>query len=69
MVRIIVSALGVFSPISAGSIINWTHKDTLNYLNTEKSIYKKRNLTGGIVAFDWENQNARNLSKDWKVID
>tara|TARA_B100000579_G_scaffold193110_1_gene157864 strand:- start:997 stop:2232 length:1236 start_codon:yes stop_codon:yes gene_type:complete len=66
LVRIIVSALGVFSPISAGSIINWTHKDTLNYLNTEKSIYKKRNLTGGIVAFDWENQNARNLSKDWK---
>ena len=66
LIRIIVSALGVFSPISAGSIINWTHKDTLNYLNTEKSIYKKRNLTGGIVAFDWENQNARNLSKDWK---
>ncbi len=66
LIRIIISALGVFSPISAGSIINWTHKDTLNYLNTEKSIYKKRNLTGGIVAFDWENQNARNLSKEWK---
>ena len=66
LIRIIISALGVFSPISAGSIVNWTHKDTLNYLNTEKSIYKKRNLTGGIVAFDWENQNARNLSKEWK---
>ena len=66
LIRIIISALGVFSPISAGSIINWTHKDTLNYLNTEKSIYKKRNLTGGIVAFDWQNQNARNLSKEWK---
>tara|TARA_B100001029_G_scaffold18309_1_gene12184 strand:- start:446 stop:1699 length:1254 start_codon:yes stop_codon:yes gene_type:complete len=66
LVRIVLTAYGIFSPISNGTIKEWTHSETLKYLQVPKEIENKRNLTGGIVGLDWSNKNARKISEDWK---
>ena len=66
LLRIVLTAYGIFSPISNGTIKEWTHIETLKYLQVSKSIQNKRNLTGGIIGFDWSNHYARKIAEDWK---
>jgi len=65
-VRIILSNLGFFSPISAGKVTDYTHESTLKNLKFPEKFQNKRMLTGGFACFDWENESSRNLLYDWK---
>ena len=63
--RIVLSAFGFVSPFSVGSIKEWTHPSVLDVLSVKSNIAKKRNLTGGLVGFDYSNENSMKLLKDW----
>mgnify|MGYP001262914536 FL=1 len=66
LVRVVLSAKGFFSPISAGKLQDYTNPDTLKYLNIDNKYLDKRMLTGGFVCFDWENNDSIKLLDDWK---
>ncbi len=66
LVRIVLSNIGFFSPISAGDIKTYTHPSTLNNLNFPEKYKKKRMLTGGFCCFDWENKESKELLLKWK---
>ena len=63
--RIVLTAFGFISPFSIGSIKEWTHPNVLNVLSVKSNISKKRNLTGGLVGFDYSNENSMKLLQDW----
>lgn len=63
--RIVLSAFGFVSPFSVGSIKEWTHPNVLDVLSVKSNISKKRNLTGGLVGFDYNNENSMKLLIDW----
>ena len=65
-IRVILTSKGFYSPLSAGSVVDWTHKNTLKYLSVSNSLLKKRNLTGGIVGFNFSNEKSRTLAEKWK---
>lgn len=65
-VRIVLSNLGFFSPISAGRVKNYTYISTLKYFDILKMDQQKRMLTGGFVCFDWENESSKELLYKWK---
>lgn len=67
-VRIVLSNIGFFSPISAGNIKDYTHKKTLNNLNFPKKYKNKRMLTGGFCCFDWDNKESKELLNNWKIL-
>lgn len=57
---------GFISPFSVGKIKEWTHPKTLKkFLHEDPQIGNKRNLTGGLVGFSWQNPEARNVAKEW----
>jgi len=66
LVRVVLSAKGFFSPISAGKLKDFTHSETLKYLNVDNKYFNKRMLTGGFACFDWENKDSVKLLDDWK---
>jgi Protein of unknown function (DUF1647) len=64
--RKIVNNVGMYSPVSQGLIVEWTHPETLKYLNVSKNLMRRRNLTGACVSAKYENLKARNLVCQWK---
>ena len=65
-VRIVLSNLGFFSPISAGRVKDYTHNSTLKNLDILKKDEQKRMLTGGFACFDWESKSSKELLYEWK---
>lgn len=64
-IRSILKAIGLYSPKSSGTVKDWTHPKTLNYLNASNSISHKNNLFGASVAVDYENTLAREVIEKW----
>ena len=56
---------GFFSPYAAGTIQEWTHPQTLNFLKATAIVSKGANCNGAIVGFDSENQKALKLLDSW----
>lgn len=67
-VRIVLSYIGFFSPISAGRVRDYTFPSTLEELNFPNKYLNKRMLTGGFSCFDWENVESRELLKKWQIL-
>ena len=67
-VRIVLSYIGFFSPISAGRVRHYTFPSTLEELNFPNKYLNKRMLTGGFSCFDWENVESRELLKKWQIL-
>lgn len=61
---------GFISFHSTGLIKDWTHTDVLKELGIYKNekILNSRNLMGGIVGFDYNNEKAVNLLKKWNKL-
>ena len=68
LVRIVLSAIGFFSPISAGNLREYTYIKTLESLDVPMSMYKKRMLTGGFIGFDWESKKAMKILDKWNSL-
>ena len=56
---------GFYSPYSNGKIKEWTHPDTLSFLNCSENLYSRRNLTGGIVGINPKSEFGINLISKW----
>ena len=65
LIRIKVKKSGLYSPYSHGNIARWTYSKTLKFLNTSKTSLKKKNLSGGCIAIDYQNKRARELIIKW----
>lgn len=63
--RIIIKK-GFYSPYSNGSIKQWTHQETLNELSATKDIENKRNLTGGLIGVNTNDEKVVKLIQRWK---
>ena len=66
-IQLLTLHFGFFSPYSTGRIIDWTHPETLHFLNLPSSSWKKPNCNGAIVSFDLSNENAMNLLSNWSA--
>ena len=64
-VLIVLTCKGFFSPMSAKTVKDLTFKSTIDTLQLKPSLLNKRNLTGGFVAFDWNNNKSRKLAELW----
>ena len=56
---------GFFSPYSSGTIEEWTHPRTLNFLKAIAIVSQGANCNGAIVGFDSGNQKALGLLESW----
>ena len=65
LLRIALTFTGFYSPLSNGTIQEWTHRSVLEAFSVEDKIRRRRNLTGGVVGFNYDNLNSRNIAKQW----
>ena len=63
--RIALTFTGIYSPLSNGTLQEWTHRSVLEAFNVKDKIKRKRNLTGGVVGFNFDNLDSRNIAKQW----
>jgi hypothetical protein len=66
--RKIVELYGFYSPFSKGTVKDWTHPKTLEYLNIDKgnTILKQRNLNGANVVANYNNTKAKKIIDEWR---
>lgn len=62
-IRRILKIRGFYSPISTGVVKEWTHEGMIRYLNITDDIFKKRNLSGGVVGYNNNNRKAKLLAE------
>ena len=65
LVLIILTDKGFFSPISTGRVYDFTHPKVLKSLSNILPLQNERNLTGGFICFDWENNDVKKLITEW----
>lgn len=65
-VRIVLNFSGFLSPLSNGTIEQWTHNKTLEYMSVSNKILNKRNLTGGIIGVNPNDEKSLNLIEEWQ---
>jgi hypothetical protein len=64
--RKVVQWKGFYSPFAKGSVADFTHRGTLEYLHADKPIFRKRNLAGFCVAADHRSAKAREFVRRWR---
>ena len=65
-VLIVLTCKGFFSPMSAKRVKDLTHISTIKTLELPDKFLNKRNLTGGFVGFDWQDDKSRELASLWR---
>ena len=65
LLKSIIKKNGFYSPQSSDTIKRWTHPQTLKALDTNEKVYKKRNVSGGIVGFAINSEKMKDLLLDW----
>ena len=64
--RKFINKIGIYTPHSSGTIGDWTHPKTLNYMQASEALLDKKNVTGGCVAIDYRHAHARAIVEQWK---
>lgn len=59
---------GLYSPISQGKIVDWTHEGTLRMLGVTHEVKQMANRSGGVVAVNWNILRAREIIQRWKSL-
>jgi len=65
LIKSIILKNGFYSPESSDDIQKWTHPKTLQALNVDSQLLKKRNFSGGIVGFAKKNYKSKALLRNW----
>lgn len=63
--RKIISYCDIYSPISFGTVREWTHPRMLENFEVPEHIRSKRNRSGGCVALNYNSVKARSVIEDW----
>jgi len=63
----VLNKYGFYSPISNGTIEEWTHIKTIRSFNLSNNdkIKKRFNLTGGLVGIDTSNAQSKEIIEQW----
>ncbi len=63
----VIKSQGVYSPISAGTVRQWTHPGCLAYFDVQQNdpMLEARPRNGAIIGFDTDNANAWNMLEMW----
>lgn len=66
-IRKILELYGFYSPFSKGTISEWTHPKTLEYMGSlnDKFIVRQQNLNGACVSANYNNIAVRNVIQKW----
>jgi len=64
LIKTLIGANGFYATYSSNKIKDWTHKDTLKYLDFPKNLYEKRNFMSGIVGVS-KNILTMKIIKEW----
>jgi hypothetical protein len=67
-IRRILRSVGFYSPTSQGTVLQWTHPSTLEYLRAERWVTRKQNLNGACVAFNPEFATVKLLADRWREL-
>ena len=67
-VRRYISAEGVFSPFSLGTLEQWTHPLTSGQFGFSKTALRRRNANGALVGFDLADARGRELLTRWAFL-
>ncbi len=65
-IRNVIEKHGFYSPVSKGTIGEWIHPKTIEYLNVEHDLLDKRNLSGTVVGFNLECSKAVRFIEKWR---
>jgi hypothetical protein len=66
LMRKLVQWKGFYSPFAKGTVADWTHPATLEYLNVEPAIRRKQNLAGCCVAVNHRSPEAGKFVERWR---
>jgi hypothetical protein len=64
--RKVVQEKGFYSPFSKGTVAEWTHPATLEYLGAGESVARKRTLAGYCVAANHRFPKSRMFVERWR---
>ena len=59
---------GLFSPYSSGTIAQWTHPETLLYMNLSSQHLSSNNCNGALVSVLLSNDDAVSIVRKWKEL-
>lgn len=65
-IRNVIKNYGFYSPISGGTIKEWTHPQTLEYMKVPDDMLNNRNLAGTAVAINFNYPDALKLVELWE---
>ncbi|MCP4000616.1 MAG: DUF1647 domain-containing protein [Gammaproteobacteria bacterium] len=63
--RQIINDRGFYTPQSGGTVRDWTHRGTLEYLSVPDHVLSKKNRACGLVGFDTRRKSAMTLIEVW----
>jgi hypothetical protein len=61
----IINNHGIYSPVSSGDIVRWTHPTTIKLMNGYEYC-KKECRAGGVVGINYNIEWCKDLIKEWK---
>tara|TARA_B100001057_G_scaffold500029_1_gene613082 strand:+ start:29553 stop:30764 length:1212 start_codon:yes stop_codon:yes gene_type:complete len=65
LLKIVLTAVGIYIPSSPGKIKDWTHNKTIENFGFDKTLMNKRNLASGMIGFNSENKLTIKIINEW----
>lgn len=59
---------GIYAALALGTIEEWTHPDTLKYMETPKEVASKPMFASGFVTINKDNEKAVSLLRKWREL-
>ena len=59
---------GLYSPVSQGTLLHWTHTSTLKAMKVIDELLSTRNRSGGVVGVDPSHRVAVDIIQQWKML-
>ena len=66
MIRKIINSIGLYSPRSSGTIRDWTHPKTLEFMKVSEEILDMRNVNGACIAVNPRIDKAMTIINQWR---
>ena len=63
--KTIILNIGFYSPLSNGYVYQWTHNTTLDLLNIDSHILRKRMLNAAIIGLNTQNNKYKEFILNW----
>ena len=65
LLKIALTANRIAVPSSSNRIKDWTHPKTMEYIDLNKKYLNQNNFASGLIGFDYNSKNSRNILELW----